>query len=267
MAIPFDRVAGAYDSTRGLSPAIMTRIIDSIQEALTDCGTVLEVGVGTGRFACSLDQKRFRVVGADISVSMMRKAKQKGLRDLVRADARNLPFRDRAFEAVLIVHLLHLVDDWVEIVHEVGKVASSLVISVVGASSGFRIRQAYLKLREEAGHPLKRFNEAEEGLRKLLTPKEIRLVGEYTTIVNSEAAIASLERGDFAISWDLPEDLHSRIIGKLRSEYGAKDYPRTDAFEIAAWTPEQFRRFNRKEGQLRRRGETDKSFLYHVRKI
>ncbi len=247
LAIPFDRVAGAYDSTRGLSPEIMTRIIDSMQDVLSNCGTVLDVGVGTGRFACSLNEKGFRVVGADISVSMMLKAKQKGLKDLVRADARSLSFRDRAFDAVMIVHLLHLVDDWIEIVHEVGRVAGSLVISLVGTSSGFRIRQAYLKLREEAGHPLKRFNEAEEGLRKLLPPKEIQFVGEYTTMVNSEAAIASLERGDFAISWDLPEDLHSRIIGKLRSEYGEKDYARTDAFEIAAWTPEQFRGFNRRE--------------------
>ena len=247
MAIPFDRVAAIYDSSRGLSPEVMVRIIDSMQEVLGDCSTVLDVGVGTGRFACSLGEKGFDVVGADISMSMMLKAKQKGLKDLVRADARRLSFRDRAFDAVLIVHLLQLVDDWIEIVHEVGRVARSLVISLVGAPSGFRIRQDYLKLREEAGHPLKRFNEAEESLRKLLPPKEIRFVGKYTTMVNSEAAIASLERGDFAISWDVSKELHSRIIGKLRSEYAEKDYARTDVFEIAVWTPAQFRRFNTKE--------------------
>src|SRR2546428_2570253 len=174
---------------------------------------------------------------------MMLKAKQKGVKDLVRSDARKLPFHDRSFDSALIVHLLHLVDDWVKIVHEVGRVAGSLIVSLVGTSSGFRIRREYLRLREEMGLPLKRLNNAEEGLRRLLQPEQIRFVGEYTTIVNSEEAIASLERRDFAISWDLPEDFHSRIIGKLREEFGEKDYSRTDRYEIGVWTPEQFRRF------------------------
>jgi SAM-dependent methyltransferase len=239
MAIPFDRVADAYDSTRGLSPEIMARIIDSMQDILAGCRTVLDVGVGTGRFAGPLIERGFRLVGADISLPMMLKAKQKGLEDLVIADARMLPFRDRAFDSVLIVHLLHLVDDWVSVVHDVGRVASMFVISLVRSSSGFRIRREYLKLREEMGHPLKRLNNAEEGLRQLLPPKQVRPVGEFTTTVNSGEAIASLEKGDYAISWDLPPQLHSRIIGKLRSEFGAKDYARTDTYEIAVWTPEQ----------------------------
>jgi SAM-dependent methyltransferase len=243
LAIPFDRVAEAYDSTRALSSEIMAHITDSMKEVLVDCQTVLDVGVGTGRFAHPLSEKGFQVVGTDVSLPMMLKAKQKGLNDLVRADARKLPFHDRTFDSALIVHLLHLVDDWAKVVHEVGRVVSLFIVSLVGASSGFRIRREYLRLREEMGRPLKRLNNAEEGLRSLLPPERIRFVGEYTTTVNSEVTIASLEKGDFAISWDLPEGFHSRIIAKLRSEYGDKNYSRTDKYEIALWTPEQFRRF------------------------
>jgi len=243
LAIPFDRVAEAYDSTRALSSETMAHITDSMKEVLVDCTTVLDIGVGTGRFAHPLSEKGLQVVGTDISLPMMLKAKQKGLKDLVRADARKLPFHDRTFDSVLIVHLLHLVDDWVKIVHEAGRVAGLLIVSLVGTSSGFRIRREYLRLREGMGCPLTRLNNAEEGLRRLLPPKQIRFVGEYTTTVNSEEAIASLEHEDFAISWDLPEDFHSRIIGKLRAEYGERDYPRTDRYEIAMWTPKQFRRF------------------------
>ncbi len=243
MAVPFDRVAGAYDSTRGLSPETMRRITDSMQDILAGCSTVLDVGVGTGRFAGPLIGRGFRVVGADISLPMMLKARQKGLKDLVRADARKLPFHNCTFDSALVVHLLHLVNDWVNIVHEVGRVAGLLIISLVGTASGFRIRREYLRLREEMGRPLKRLNNAEEGLRRLLPPKQIYFVGEHTTTINSEEAIASLEHGDFAISWDLPEDFHYKIIGKLRLEFGEKDYSRTDRYEIAVWTPEQFRRF------------------------
>ena len=248
LAISFDRVVGAYDSTRALPPEIMRQIMDAMQEMLRNHNTVLDVGVGTGRFACALNERGFNVVGADISVPMMIKAKEKGLTNVVRADARKLPFQDRAFDSVLMVHLLHLVDDWASVVREVGRVARLSVMSLVGSSSGFRIRQGYLKLRKEMGYPLRRFNEAEEGLRKLVAPAEIRMVGEFSSEVKADAAIASLEKGDFAISWDLPIDIHRRIIEKLRSEYGGKVFTRTDTFEVAAWKPEQLRRFDQVGG-------------------
>src|SRR5207249_6832613 len=73
LAISFDRVVGAYDSTRGLSPELMRQIIDAMQDMLRSCTTVLDVGVGTGRFACPLNESGFRVVGVDISVPMMLK--------------------------------------------------------------------------------------------------------------------------------------------------------------------------------------------------
>ena len=77
LVIPFDRVAEAYDSTRGLSSEIMAHITGSMKEVLVDCSTVLDVGIGTGRFAHPLSEKGFHVVGTDISLPMMLKAKQK----------------------------------------------------------------------------------------------------------------------------------------------------------------------------------------------
>jgi len=223
----------------------MQQIMDAMQEMLRNHNTVLDVGVGTGRFACALNERGFNVVGADVSAPMMIKAKEKGLTNVIRADARKLPFQDRAFDSVLMVHLLlHLVDDWAGVVREVGRVARLGVMSLVGSSSGFRIRQSYLKLREEMGYPLRRFNEAEEGLRKLVAPAEIKIVGEFNSGVKADAAITSLEKGDFAISWDLPKDIHGKIIGKLKSEYGGKVFTRTDTFQIAAWKPEQLQRFD-----------------------
>src|SRR5438309_11798388 len=112
----------------------MRQIVDIMQDVLRNCSTVLDVGVGTGRFACSLTEREFQVVGADISVPMMLKAREKGLSDVVRADARNLPFRNSAFDYVLLVHLLQLVDDWVNVVDAVGRVAGVLVISLVVSS-------------------------------------------------------------------------------------------------------------------------------------
>src|SRR3989441_8553818 len=161
----------------------MRQITDAMQDVLRSCTTVLDVGVGTGRFACPLTERGFRVVGADISVPMMLKAKEKGLSDAVRADARNLPFQNNAFDSVLLVHLVHLVDDWANVVHEVGRVARLVVISLVGPSSGFWVKQSYLKLREEMGYPLRRFNQAEEGVRQNVAATQTRVVGEFRSQV------------------------------------------------------------------------------------
>jgi SAM-dependent methyltransferase len=246
LPIAFDRITGIYDSTRGLAPEIMNTILDSMQEVLSTGSSILDVGVGTGRFACPLNERGYHVVGADVSIPMMRKAKEKGLRDLVRSDAHKLPFQDHAFDYVLMVHLIQLVDDWKNVVSEVARVANSAVISLVGSVSGFRIRQSYLKLREEMDHPLRRLNEAEESLRKLVPPDQTRLVGEYSSTVDCDAAIESLEKGDFAITWDLPRDIHQKIINRLKSHYAGKELARTDTFEIALWKPEQLHGHNQK---------------------
>ena len=221
----------------------MTPIIDRMQDMLVGCATMLDVGVGTGRFALPLGEKGLQIVGLDISAPMMQKAKNKGLRDLVRGDGRILPFQNHAFDGVLLVHLLHLVDDWIRIVHEVGRVSSKLVMAVISTPRGSPVQQDYLKFREEMGHPLRRLNNGENDLSLLVPPTRRRHAVDHTSTRNAETAISSLERGDYAISWDLSREIHSKIIEKLRSKYGQNDYSRKYVYEVATWSPEQLRSF------------------------
>lgn len=219
----------------------MEKTVKSIVALLSKCPTILDVGVGTGRFAKPIIGSGLYVVGADLSIPMMLEAREKGVRNLLRADAHLLPFRDRIFDAAVMVHLLHLAKDWVQVVHEVGRVTSRIIISVVGWPQGFRVRQLYLQLRAELGYPLQRLNQGEHGLRDILQPVEVRPVAEYDTLVNADDAITRLEQGVFAISWDLPENIHRKIIKQLRSTYAGKVFSRHDTVEIAVWTADQFR--------------------------
>src|SRR5439155_26304664 len=87
--LSYDRVATIYDATRGLAPRAMARVLGVLVDELHG-KRVLEVGVGTGRYAVPLQKSGIRVVGVDISRSMVEFGLAKGLRDVVFADGAHL---------------------------------------------------------------------------------------------------------------------------------------------------------------------------------
>jgi len=69
----FDGISEIYDSTRQAATEAKLRAVSS---ELRGCSTILDVGVGTGRFAKPLSDLGFEIVGIDISRKMMLKARQ-----------------------------------------------------------------------------------------------------------------------------------------------------------------------------------------------
>src|SRR5439155_4011909 len=78
--LSFDRVATIYDETRSLAPRAMARLLAVLVDELHR-KLVLEIGVGTGRYAVPLQKSGIRVVGVDISRLMIEFGLAKGLRD------------------------------------------------------------------------------------------------------------------------------------------------------------------------------------------
>jgi ubiquinone/menaquinone biosynthesis C-methylase UbiE len=62
---------------------------------------VLSVGCGSGELERDLSRSGYTVVGIDISHVMLRTAARRGLKLLVEADARRLPFVTASFDAVV----------------------------------------------------------------------------------------------------------------------------------------------------------------------
>lgn len=118
-SVTFDRAAGYYDATRGFPPGVEQEVAALFARAggLGAGSRVLEIGVGTGRVAVPLAARTGRYTGVDLSAPML--AKLVGKRgphpiDLVRADVARLPLAAGCFDAVIAVHVFHLMAGWRE---------------------------------------------------------------------------------------------------------------------------------------------------------
>lgn len=126
-SISFDRVADRYDATRGYPPEVAAEISAGLIAVggLAPGASLLEIGIGTGRIALPLLAAGINVTGADISARMVEHLRAKyaeqrerqpalpwGALRVELADVTALPFADATFDAVLGVHVLHLVPGW-----------------------------------------------------------------------------------------------------------------------------------------------------------
>jgi len=130
---------------------------------LPDRPTVLDCGIGTGRFVYALAEVHpaLRIHGIDLSAGMLAQARSRLASAemparLARGDARALPYPDASFDLVLCAHMLeHLADPW-RAVHDMERVlrpGGAVVIVITGnrfADAVLRRRWRYAPIRPRA---------------------------------------------------------------------------------------------------------------------
>jgi SAM-dependent methyltransferase len=245
--IEFDRIAPVYDETRR---APTEEELAALSEVLSGSRTVLDAGVGTGRFALPLHERHFDVVGVDLSLEMMRRAQAKGLGSLARADVRRLPLRDRAVDAVFSAHVLQLIPDPRAMLAELGRVARRVVVVELpswqerrDATRWREVRERYRTLAAELGYPLpprgaRHWHTLEE-LTAIAPPKEVRTVpGPPALSPNGEDGLHRWEARAYGTS-RIPSEVHEEIVRRIRAEF-PRSGPRTErirAERFVAWEP------------------------------
>src|SRR5690348_13049169 len=108
-----ESVAASYDTDRFTT--WRGRLVDRLEKKLVlralklaqPGACVLDVPVGTGRMARLMTSHGYSVVGADVSLAMLRQARARGGgSSLLLADAEQLPFPTGAFDALMAVRLM-----------------------------------------------------------------------------------------------------------------------------------------------------------------
>jgi SAM-dependent methyltransferase len=245
--VEFDRIAPVYDETR--QPPSEEEL-QALVGLLNGCQTVLDAGVGTGRFAVPLRGHGFEIVGVDLSLGMMRRARAKGVAALVRANVLRLPLPDKVVDAAFMAHVLQLLPDPRPVLGELGRVARRQVVVQLPdwferqPTSTWRDRRArYRELAAELGHPLpergKRYYHTLEDLSTIAPPRTVRTV--------SRPVPADLTPDERFARWgaimfgrnQIPPEVHAEIVRRLQAEHPIDPSfwtrPRTTRF--VAWDP------------------------------
>jgi SAM-dependent methyltransferase len=117
----YDAVAGWYDAEfatteRGLSAR------GTVLRLLGDGpGRLLDAGCGGGAHAKAFTERRWEVIGVDVSPGQLELARERGV-NAVESDAAALPFEDESFDAAVSMFTHTDVEDFAAVVREVARV-------------------------------------------------------------------------------------------------------------------------------------------------
>jgi ubiquinone/menaquinone biosynthesis C-methylase UbiE len=247
-AAEFDEISAVYDETREpLEPAL----VDAIATTLESWGVrrLLEVGVGTGRVVLPLAALGLSVTGVDASRGMLRRARAKGVPRLVRGSAYRLPFADRAFDASLFVHVLHILEAPDDALREAQRVAAVGAVGLVrpgppprrdptGPPSARRLVVEYLR-REGVDLPERSEGGPPRRERQLLTdhpPDRMVVLREEDVTEPLADQLAMFERRASRWTLHVPPELLARAVAHARAQVGTATHTYHLVQALALWS-------------------------------
>ena len=276
----FDGVAEVYDETRrALNSETLKGLLASF--SAHGCQSMLEIGVGTGRVAVPLARSGVDVTGIDVSRMMMEKAKSKGILNLVLADGKAPPFRERSFDGVIMAHVFHLLEDPMGVINQAANIARVGVFALLRKRDGAPGWFPFYGFGEAPGNavaqgddPASKFlQERRERFRQIAEkynwtwdrarfrnwrregeileshpPDELKVVSDVLVKETVEDRIARFEKGGFSFNRGMPAEMKNEIIQEMRS--GASSYLRSpnqhrrEVYQVAFWSSEGLRERN-----------------------
>jgi ubiquinone/menaquinone biosynthesis C-methylase UbiE len=245
----FDRAAEIYDQTRPLFEASVEKGMQALLEAAGAGARILEVGTGTGRISIPLLERGADLIGCDLSRQMLFRQREKyPAARLVQSDAALLPFPSNHFEAVLVVHVMHLVGPWKEALREFKRALKpgGVFLNVgtyesVEKSIRGKIRdhwRDWLKSQGiDAGHPGPQSHDELRGEQRSMGArlKEVEVV-RFSHVYTLRSVLERYEKRVSSDTWSVPEALYQASLADLRGwvvhEYGDLDQEIEETFRF-----------------------------------
>jgi SAM-dependent methyltransferase len=251
-AARFNLISDIYDETR---QPLTSGALDKVAATLSGAGIklILEAGVGTGRIALPLQQRNFQMFGVDLSRGMLTKARAKGIQNVVLADANHLPLKDKQFDAALMAHVIHLLENPAETFESLRRVATKEIVVLVrkrdgitgaGTDDGRRsFRETFRRIAAEQGYQLpERQGGWGDGFRKeseflaAFPPTELITVEDELIVTTLRERLSFFERRAYGHPTEIPEEAFHRI---MRAVMEAVDSDREVRFrrveQMAIW--------------------------------
>jgi len=234
-SISFDRAANYYDQTRHLSEPMATQGLQLILDRAGPRAKILEVGAGTGRIGVPLLQHGADWIGCDLSIEMMSKLRAKiPAARLARVNAAQLPFVSDRFDAVITIHVLHLVGPWRAALREIKRVLKPGGVYLNNGNwhdetaPSRRLRNYWRERITAHGaywqRPgLQSQEELAAELRSLGATLETTEVARWHTRSTPREEIDSLASRQYSESWNIPDDVFNITLDELR-EWAAHEY-------------------------------------------
>jgi len=255
-SLSFDRAAGFYDQTRAFPAGMSEHVAAVAVEWLGANSNVLEIGVGTGRIAKPLLAAGVHITGIDLSRNMMNRLRET-LGDLpapalLNGDITRLPFASESFDAVIGVHILHLVGGWQQAIDEAMRVMKAGGALLLGRNT-HRPNDAQA-IRAQLGDLMEKFNVKrsslgvrEDDVEQELLRRGAKVETRETPAVITQGSVAQ-EIDDIAnrvwsSTWAIPDDVIGEIVAQLKAnasrEYGTLqhtfDVPHTFTWKKFTW--------------------------------
>jgi SAM-dependent methyltransferase len=200
-------------------------------------------GVGTGRIALPLARQGYRYTGVDLSSQMMRMLRGKAQNmqiNLVQSDIAWLPLQSNTFDAVIAVHIFHLVSAWQQAMNEAARVIRSSGLLLHGTTkrddNGERDLRRLMQNRANELQPQNdgrlSWNEINDQLaQRFGTPQEY-VSPPWTTMHTPQSIIDQFRNRIWSATWHLHDDVLADVMNTATT-CGRAHYTDLDApFEV-----------------------------------